>query len=177
MRIQLDTHALEALFPEGSDARVELQSAVIANFARKTKDNFVDEKVRKVVLDTIGKTSEWEVEKLVKAELEKQFSNVGGYWNKKYDVRERGIVGDSISSYVREKVNALVDEWKKSGELKADDMIIRIRKDLEERLEYVTKTEITKLNDTVTTLVRSNINEVVRAELASVLAGNGSIVK
>lgn len=35
IQLRLDTEALAALFPEGSAARVELQSAVIAEFARK----------------------------------------------------------------------------------------------------------------------------------------------
>lgn len=35
MQIRLDTAALSALFPEGSEARVELQSAVMAEFVRK----------------------------------------------------------------------------------------------------------------------------------------------
>ena len=177
MRIQLDTHALEALFPEGSEARVELQSAVIANFARKTKDTFIDDQVRAIVKSTVGTTSQYDVEKMVKAELEKQFQNVGSYWNKVYSVKESSEVGNSINKHATAKVRELVEHWKKSGELNIEACLIRIRKEMEDRLEGVTTNELAKLNGTVTTLVRSNINEIVRAELASVLAGNGSIVK
>jgi len=36
MQLKLDTQALTALFPPGTEARVELQSAVIAEFTRKS---------------------------------------------------------------------------------------------------------------------------------------------
>ena len=36
MKIQLDSSALAALFPEGSDARIELQRCVIAEFTRRS---------------------------------------------------------------------------------------------------------------------------------------------
>lgn len=38
MKIQLDSSALAALFPEGSEARVELQRAVVAEFLRRWAD-------------------------------------------------------------------------------------------------------------------------------------------
>ena len=37
-QIKLDTNAMNALFPEGSEARVKLQTAVIANFTEKLFD-------------------------------------------------------------------------------------------------------------------------------------------
>lgn len=46
MKIQLDTNAMNALFPEGSEARVELQAAVIANFATRIRDNQIERIVR-----------------------------------------------------------------------------------------------------------------------------------
>lgn len=49
MKIQLDTKALEALFPEGSEARVELQNAVIANFAKKMQERHLGEEVRQEI--------------------------------------------------------------------------------------------------------------------------------
>ena len=49
MKIQLDTNAMNALFPEGSQARVDLQSAVIANFATRIRDNKIDSMVRSAV--------------------------------------------------------------------------------------------------------------------------------
>lgn len=36
MKIQLDTKALQTLFPEGSEARIDLQRAVVANMLRKS---------------------------------------------------------------------------------------------------------------------------------------------
>ena len=49
MKIQLDTGAMNALFPEGSEARVQLQNAVIANFARNNLDKYISQEMKKTV--------------------------------------------------------------------------------------------------------------------------------
>ena len=52
MKIQLDTKALESLFPEGSEARIELQNAVIANFAKKMQEKHCCQKNIKLFIWT-----------------------------------------------------------------------------------------------------------------------------
>lgn len=47
--IKLDTKAMNALFPEGSEARVDLQAAVIKNFINRNADNFLSEKIEQTV--------------------------------------------------------------------------------------------------------------------------------
>lgn len=176
MRIQLDTHALEALFPEGSEARVELQNAVIANYARKMKDNFLDEEVRKLVKSVIGEVSGYDLERRVKSEIESQFKNVGGYWNKAYSTKEQGLVDNAIRNCANSKVKELVDDWKEQGELKVSEFTDRMKTELSTHLDRLSNQEIAKLQCTVTTLVRANINEIIRQELANVLGGNPTLL-
>ena len=50
IQLRLDTPALNALFPEGSDARVELQHAVIQNFVQRAlKPAVVSQEVRDLI--------------------------------------------------------------------------------------------------------------------------------
>lgn len=42
IKIQLNTDAVNALFPEGSEARLDLQNAVIANFVKRNADTFAN---------------------------------------------------------------------------------------------------------------------------------------
>lgn len=82
MSIKLDAAALAALFPEGTEARVELQRAVLAEFCRQhikaswIKENIEDElrqlrtRIRAEVLETIQVKNSWgEFTKLFRDEL------------------------------------------------------------------------------------------------------------
>lgn len=85
MSIKLDAAALAALFPEGTEARVELQRAVLAEFCRQhikaswIKENIEDElrqlrtRIRAEVLETIQVKNSWgEFTALFKDELRTQ---------------------------------------------------------------------------------------------------------
>lgn len=87
VQIKLDTHALSALFPEGAEARVELQSAVIAEFLRKNikpqvvHDNLrdmIDSRVKEATRDALkqlGVSMTWarpELTQQFKAQIQKE---------------------------------------------------------------------------------------------------------
>jgi sugar phosphate isomerase/epimerase len=62
MKIQLDSAALAALFPEGSETRVQLQNAVIAEFTRRhlklhaeDTQKRIDSEVRKTIKEALEK--------------------------------------------------------------------------------------------------------------------------
>ncbi|MGL5308206.1 MAG: hypothetical protein ACRC9Y_19130, partial [Aeromonas veronii] len=74
MKLQLDTKAMEALFPEGSEARVELQRAVIANFAKRVKDEHIDGLVKQEVYkETQGIAEPRELARLMNEALKREF--------------------------------------------------------------------------------------------------------
>ena len=53
--LKLDTNAVMSLFPEGSEARLKLQSAVIANvIERTTKTPHVDPELKKMIDDGVA---------------------------------------------------------------------------------------------------------------------------
>ncbi len=62
MKIQLDTKAMDALFPEGSEARVKLSNAVMQNMADKLVKDFKETQlavVAKEIANSNGLTSGW----------------------------------------------------------------------------------------------------------------------
>lgn len=69
MKIQLDTKALESLFPEGSEARIELQNAVIKNFVNKAQFKNLD----LMVYDAIH-NCDYEFKKFIRENLNKQLN-------------------------------------------------------------------------------------------------------
>lgn len=55
IQLRLDGPALAALFPEGSEARLELQKAVVAEFVRKHLTAAVPDDVKKLVVEQRAK--------------------------------------------------------------------------------------------------------------------------
>lgn len=53
MKLQLDTNAMLHLFPEGSEARLDLQSAVIANLTKRIFNAELEKQILPVVENTI----------------------------------------------------------------------------------------------------------------------------
>lgn len=67
IEIKLDVAALNALFPEGSEARLNLQNGVMANFAYKQFKMKADEDVKEIID---------QASKRVREEAEKQLSDM-----------------------------------------------------------------------------------------------------
>lgn len=68
MKIQLDTKALQTLFPEGSEARIDLQRAVVANMLRKSFRGDLSLALRDEITRTVSEMRT-EMRQLIQAEL------------------------------------------------------------------------------------------------------------
>lgn len=174
MRIQLDTHALEALFPEGSDARVELQSAVIANFARKIKDSQINDTVVKLVRTELGADST-NLESMVKNVLRNEFNNVDNTWSK-VTLRQDGRVKGAVADYASDRVKEMIEHLKRSGELKVDEHCIRLKSDLSTYINNTANSAMGQLKPTITKIVNESIGEIIRNELMVQLNSGKSLV-
>ncbi|HDM8192315.1 TPA: hypothetical protein P0E30_003748 [Vibrio harveyi] len=53
MKISLDASAVRELFPEGSEARVQLSQAVIAEYTRKTLPKYLDANLRSEIANVV----------------------------------------------------------------------------------------------------------------------------
>lgn len=79
IRLQLDTKAVESLFPEGSEARVDLQQAIVQNMANRLLNESSTEMIRKIVKEeelSLHQTLEEQVEKAIANKREEYIESI-----------------------------------------------------------------------------------------------------
>ena len=96
MVLKLDTDAVQLLFPEGTEARVKLQDAVIDNVVRRlmTKDYTV-----------LGERFQGEI----RAQISKHLSTQGATFNFAGEVKLKDTLVQALSQRVNEAVQQVVD--------------------------------------------------------------------
>lgn len=178
MKFQLDTAAMNALFPEGSEARVELQKAVIANFARKMHDKHVDEEVRSIVREVVQERgSDYVVAKAIRAELDKHVKqDRNSWWNPTYSIGEESKIRKTIKDFAGEQAHRimmeacndskeLVNEHAEAAKGRlidfAANVMVKAENDLQRRLEQK---------------VSAKLDELIRLEFAKIMAAPGPLV-
>lgn len=122
MVLKLNTQTLNALFPEGTEARVQLQQAVVAEFAKKTARNSLDDAAT-TYLNALSKqvANKDALEGLVKSLFERESHP----WNRgKLRVKEGGDLATAISDAIKEGLDSKfrelikqtvaeqIDDWK-----------------------------------------------------------------
>lgn len=147
--ITLDTNALNALFPEGSQSRVDLRQAVIQNFVDRNFIRVGNEELKKMVKDeVINRTRELpSVKDEVDDQLKKMFLHKG--WNNidtspefRNDLRK--IVEVKAREDIDEMVNKAVESGIKSSEIRIQQTIDRSVKVAEEKfIEMVSRRLVT----------------------------------
>ncbi|AFC21192.1 hypothetical protein GAP31_014 [Cronobacter phage vB_CsaM_GAP31] len=97
VELKLDTAAVEKLFPEGTELRVNLQQAVVNNIAKRALERQVshdiDNAIRRHVQQECGM---YDLSGMVRTELEKNIQNNG--WNKP----------DTVKDYAADKIRGQV---------------------------------------------------------------------
>lgn len=142
MQIKLDTNALMNLFPEGTQARVELQAAVIKNVVDSVIGKRVSEEIELMVVRHVNASmpSNADIEKLVQKQfadyIQKRYaysdvfeSNSGGI-RKIKELIENGVklqCGDLVENIQREAIKQAADNVKDDEEA----FIARVTKNLE----------------------------------------------
>lgn len=165
MKIQLDTNAMNALFPEGSESRVELQKAVIANFATRIRD----EQLKSIVRDELRGVGfpEAELREEFRRIIRIHFTDQWGIPN--LVVKEQSDIKAAIRTAVRDHANSIFrqlidEEIKKVGE--ESDGIVKARVDkLRDELEKTVAGVDTRIRQRVV----ANIDEIIRIELANAM--------
>lgn len=170
MKLQIDTNAMLALFPEGSEARVELQNAVIANFARKMQDKYIDSSVQQVVRETINFVgTEKQIGQKIREELDKEFTtHRDGWYNTVYKLDDKKKIAKAIEEYASNQAStvrlamekdakATIDrqfEYSKSRVLRAveeivgkaeADMVRRVEQRISAKMDEIIRMEFAKL--------------------------------
>lgn len=119
MRLQLDSKALEALFPEGSEARVHLQSAVIQSFANRYIKCVADEELKKL-------------DSKIREEVQRIIAKDGLFT---YQMYKGYVVSDTYKNKLKNAINEEVDDIIKSIE---SDVNVKMRKVAYETVENKT---------------------------------------
>lgn len=152
--IKLDSNALQALFPEGTEARVRLQSAVIQNYAQanlKGCTKQVKEEVMSEMRRMLG------TKELHNAVVEQVREEISVYWKPAagfgpvYQLTKEGreriasCVSDQISAIIHENVRAKLNEATKT----AEEIISRYASTLtSERMEEMFERKLeTRMNE------------------------------
>lgn len=126
VEIKLDTNAMNALFPEGTEARVNLQKAVIANFAKTNlKPSQV---VQKEVMAEIDKEAKKITEEVLR-ELQVK-GPIRGWtdtWILKpeFEANIRKVIKEKIDQMIHSAVCAAEENVARIVKSRIDDEVVR----------------------------------------------------
>lgn len=176
-QIKLDASAMNALFPEGSEARVNLQNCVVAEFIRKNVENYLKADTRDAVNDAV---------KLLFADG-------------KIEATDPDLLRDKVLKMVRINYRnsiALADDsqFKLAVEKEVKDIAIKNREELFSLIKEKAKTEFTQhsnaaedrvhkllaqnskaIRDAVESYIDANLDEIMRNKLAAMMGvSNGN---
>lgn len=137
MTLKLNTPVLAALFPEGTEARVQLQQAVVAEFAKQTARQALNDEA-KAYLAELSKqvANHFTLEQLTK----EYFSRV--HWNNPLSVSEGGQLYKAIAELVEKMFDQrFYDLAQKAAEKATEGYLAK----LESQVEYAVKTRVERL--------------------------------
>lgn len=151
--IRLNLEALNALFPEGSDIRVELQNSVLTQAASQYVKGQLTEETKKYLDVAISKVAACiDVEQYIAS----AFARKQG-WNGGLELRDGSAIAEAIAVRVRR-------EFEKKHSDRIDEVVRNraslILDSLDQRIEKSINAEVVRLAD-------NRINERVRLALAT----------
>ena len=142
IQLKLDTQALNNLFPEGTQARLDLQASVIKNIVSSVVGKRVSEEVENMVISHVNAMmpANHEIEKIVHKEFANYIQKRYAYSNV-FESNSGGIrqIKEVIENGVKSQCAGLIDSIKLDAinsateNLKADEeaFIARVTKNLE----------------------------------------------
>lgn len=161
MKLQLDSQALEKLFPEGTEARVELQQAVIQNIINRRFIKESNEQIKKSV-DEAAKDfalpdMKSEIDTQLRALLQKK-----GYYDVEASDKLKEQVRLAVDQEAASKIRGIVYDSTKVAEERLNSVASANVKMLEQRLNKVMNEKFTQtfakvLNDRFDDVVKEAI--------------------
>lgn len=130
VQIKLDSNAINTLFPEGSEARVNLQQAVVQNIVDRAFFKLNNEQIQKMVDDSIREIKVPDVGLMVREQLEALMSRKGyGDYEPSVQLVKRvtEMAHKVTESHVNETIAPLIEVANKKVDTKVKD-----------RLDYMT---------------------------------------
>jgi hypothetical protein len=136
--LRLDAGALEKLFPAGSEMRVELQNAVVAEFTRKHIKNVLDITIINPIVEDVKKKMQDQID----ATCKDLVGTVSQWGNPK--VRLNPELLTTLKLKVAEQVNAQVTEVTAQALVEGGPIMKMVEKRIQESLKYKITDEITR---------------------------------
>lgn len=180
MKIQLDTKALEALFPEGSDARVDLQNAVIANFAKKIHERQVGNQIHDVVSQAIRESGQnVDAYNIARDVLNSQLS--GNSWNSAgRELKANSSLATAVRQYT-EKHSSLLQNGMESWAIEIIENTLGKRAEQGKQFveQYIAMAEaniakaknqaLSEIESRIVAACKQSMPEIIRREMANYL--------
>lgn len=180
MKIQLDTKALEALFPEGSEFRVELQNAVIANFAKKMHDKRVSEDIKSEIYQAVRAAGvTFDANSICRDILNKTITNTG--WSdadaklktntslansiRTYASQQDLILSQSMDMYARELVGKYLEKREEAGKKFIEQYIATA----EANIAKAKAQALNEIESRMIAMCKQSMPEIIRREMANYL--------
>ncbi|UYD57602.1 hypothetical protein OFDDKENP_00226 [Aeromonas phage B614] len=180
MKIQLDTKALEALFPEGSDARVELQNAVIANFAKKMQEKHLSEVTKNQIHTAVRDAGvNMDSYSIVRDMLNKTITNNG--WDaSKAQLKTNASLANAVRNFAQQqdlKLHKSMEVWamdyvnehlgKRSEAGKR--FVERYVQEAEMQINKAKQQAFSEIESRIVAVCKQNMPEIIRRELSNYL--------
>jgi len=164
LKITLDTNALESLFPEGSEARIELKQYAINEITQRLIvngfNNSLDEKVEEIAENFVKEQGFENLDKVIKKHIETYFASKVDYFCPKKLTEN----GNEAAKLIADKAKRLVN-----------DMVMDTAANLvNEKLDSITNKETiiktvknylsykdSEINDMVKKVVNNNLGMII----------------
>lgn len=180
MKIQIDTKALEALFPEGSEARVDLQNAVIANFAKKMQERHLGEEVRQEISRGIRDAGvSFDAYSICRDMLNKTITNTG--WSdadarlknntalassiRAYAAQQDLILSKSMDMYARDLIEKYLGKREEAGK----QFVEQYTKMAEASIAKAKAQALGEIESRIIAMCKQSMPEIIRREMANYL--------
>lgn len=164
--LKLDSDAVASLFPEGSQARIDLQSAVITNIASRYLKDATNTQIREAVSQSLGDfklASDEAIKKVCNDFAKSSYS-----WNNKLQINLLDSTRDEIRNAIIFGVNSEILS------LITEQVAIESKKLVELIPEIVTKRMEVNLN----CKIEKEVNSRLQARLSAImLAASGATVE
>lgn len=162
IELKLDTAAVEKLFPEGTELRVNLQQAVVNNIAKRALERQVshdiDNAIRRHVQQECGM---FDLTNLVSKELEKHLEKSG--WR---DFKVSDNANHIVRNAVEQKVHQVSDEVFNRVINKAlEEATERAKESIDRKIAYA----LNNLDDIIAKHLNAKFSAIVDAAIAAKL--------
>lgn len=176
MKIQLDTNAMNAMFPAGSEARVELQGAVVANFAKRMNEKLLDNELYKAIHSGIREPINSErIRQEISGAIRKEFDNINSYstsWGQSCTVKEAGNIKKAMQNLATAAVERAMNSLTKTAEQLVQETVDTAFEKLQSRINLKMVDVLRTMEKRCEQKIEAKMDELVRMAFTKMIQGS-----